>query len=62
MPFSLSMKDRTNIDAILNPLKEAGVIEDVPLGQPSLVVSPAFMVYRNVLNGDLIPRCVVDLR
>jgi hypothetical protein len=61
-PFSLSMKDRANINAILDPLKEAGVIEDVPLGQPSPAASPAFMVYRNVPNGDPIPRCVVDLR
>jgi hypothetical protein len=56
------MKDRANIDAILDPLKEAGVIEDVPLSQPSLIISLAFIVYRNVLNSDLIPRCVVDLR
>jgi hypothetical protein len=62
IPFSLSMKDRANIDAIFDPLKEAGVIEDVPLGQPSSAASLAFIVYRNVLNGDLILRCVVDLR
>jgi hypothetical protein len=31
-PFLLSIKDRANIDAILDPLKEAGVIEDVSLG------------------------------
>jgi len=61
-PFSLSMKDRANIDVILNSLKEAGVIEDVPLGQPSLAVSLAFMVYRNVSNSDSILRYVVDLR
>jgi hypothetical protein len=60
-PFLLSIKDRANIDVILNPLKEAGVIEDVPLGQPSLVASLAFMVYRNILNSDLILRYVVDL-
>jgi hypothetical protein len=61
-PFSLSIKDRANINIILDPLKEAGVIEDVPLGQPSLAVSPAFIVYRNVLNNKLILRYVVDLR
>jgi hypothetical protein len=32
MPFLLSIKDRANINVILNPLKEARVIEDVPLG------------------------------
>jgi len=31
-PFLLSIKDRANIDAIFDPLKEAGVIEDIPLG------------------------------
>jgi hypothetical protein len=31
-PFSLFIKDYININAILNPLKKAGVIEDVPLG------------------------------
>jgi hypothetical protein len=30
--FLLSIKDYTNINIILDPLKEAGVIEDVPLG------------------------------
>ena len=56
------MKDRANIDAIFDSLKEAGVIKDVLLSQPSLIISPAFIVYRNVPNSDLIPRCVVDLR
>jgi hypothetical protein len=60
-PFSLSIKDYININAILNPLKEAEVIKDVPLGQPSLAISLAFIVYKNVLNSDLIPRYVVDL-
>ena len=45
--FSMSIKDCVNINIILNPLKKAGVIKDVPLGQPSLVASPAFIVYRN---------------
>jgi hypothetical protein len=45
MPFSLFIKDYTNINAILNPLKEARVIKDVPLGQPSPVASLAFIVY-----------------
>ena len=31
-PFLLSIKDYTNINAILNHLKEAGVIKDMPLG------------------------------
>jgi hypothetical protein len=61
-PFLLFIKDYTNINIILNLLKKAGVIEDVPLGQLSLITSPAFIVYRNVLNSDLIPRYVVDLR
>jgi hypothetical protein len=61
-PFSLSIKDHANINVILDPLKEAGVIENIPLGQPSLAASPAFIVYRNVLNSDLIPRYIVDLR
>ena len=44
-PFSLSIKDRANINIIFNPLKEAGVIKDIPLGQPSLAASLAFIVY-----------------
>jgi hypothetical protein len=31
-PFLLSIKDYANINIILDPLKEAGVIKDVPLG------------------------------
>jgi hypothetical protein len=30
-PFLLFIKDYTNINTILNPLKEAEVIKDVPL-------------------------------
>jgi hypothetical protein len=50
MPFLLSIKDYINIDIILNPLKKIEVIEDIFLSQPFLTVSPAFIVYRNVLN------------
>jgi hypothetical protein len=32
------------MDDILNPLKKIGVVEDVPLGKPSLVSSPAFII------------------
>jgi hypothetical protein len=44
-PFLLSIKDYTNINVILNLLKEARVIKDIPLGQPSLIASLAFIVY-----------------
>ena len=56
------MKDRVNIDVILDFLKEAGVIKDVLLSQSFLIISLAFIVYRNVSNSDLISRCVIDLR
>jgi hypothetical protein len=42
--YALSLKDRRAMDKILDPLKEAGVIKDVPLGKPSPAVSLAFVV------------------
>jgi hypothetical protein len=45
MPFLLFIKDYTNINIILNPLKEVRVIEDMPLSQPFLIASLAFIVY-----------------
>jgi hypothetical protein len=45
------------MDAILDPMREEGALEDVPLGNPSPAASPAFVVWR---NGK--PRVVVDLR
>ena len=56
-PYPQSQRDRLAMDSILNPMKADGALEDVPLGQPSPVASPAFVVYR---NGK--PRVVVDLR
>lgn len=56
-PYSLSPKDRAAIDKILDPLKEMGVVENVPLGKPCPAASPAFIVWK---NGK--PRLVVDLR
>jgi hypothetical protein len=61
MSFLLFIKNHININTILNPLKKAGVIKDVPLGQLFLAVFPAFIVYRNVLNSDLISRYIIDL-
>ena len=57
-PYNLSRKDREEMDKILNPLRDEGVVELVPLGQPSPAASPAFVVY----NKDGKPRVVVDLR
>lgn len=56
-PYNLSRRDQQAMDDILDPLKEAGVVEDVPLGKPSLVSSPAFVVWHNDKA-----RVVVDLR
>ena len=56
-PFNLSQRDRKAIDSILDPLVEQGRIEKVPLGIPSAVSSPAFIVWKNRK-----PRVVVDLR
>jgi len=36
------------MDNILDPMKADGALEDVPLQQPSLVASPAFVVYRSL--------------
>ena len=55
--YNLSMKDRMAMNGLLDPLREAGIVEPVPLGQPSPVSSPAFVVWR-----DGKPRVVVDLR
>ncbi|KID93902.1 Ribonuclease H-like protein, partial [Metarhizium majus ARSEF 297] len=56
-PYAASRRDREAMDDILNPLKEAGVVEDVPLGEPCPVASPAFVVWR-----DGKPRVVIDMR
>jgi hypothetical protein len=42
--YSLSLKDRRVINKILNLLKEASVIKDVPLREPSLIASLVFVV------------------
>jgi len=39
------IKDRCGIDTVLDPLKESGVIEDVPLGKPCPAASLAFTVW-----------------
>src|SRR3989440_4706942 len=56
-PFSLSRRDQEAINRVLDPLVQQGRVEKVPLGQPSAVASPAFVVWK---NGK--PRLVVDLR
>jgi hypothetical protein len=56
-PYSLSRKDQEALDSILDPLRASGVVEPVPLGDPSPAASPAFVVYK-----DGKPRMVVDLR
>lgn len=56
-PYNLSKKDRESFDHIIDPLKDIGVVEDVPLGDICQAASPAFVVYRNEK-----PRVVVDLR
>jgi hypothetical protein len=56
-PYNLSRKDQEAIDDILDPLKKIGVVEDVPLGKPSPISSPAFVVWR---DGKAC--VVVDLR
>ncbi|KAK6206174.1 Ribonuclease H-like protein [Colletotrichum tabaci] len=56
-PYNMSRRDKVAMDAILNPLAEAGIVEKVPLGEPSPSAAPAFMVWR---NGK--PRMVIDLR
>lgn len=55
--YNLSRKDQKGLDEVLKPPCKVGVIELVPLGQPSLTASPAFVVWK---NGK--PRVVVDLR
>jgi hypothetical protein len=56
-PYFISRRDREDLDKILDPLCKMGVVEKVPLGEPSPIASPAFIVRR---KGK--PRCVVDLR
>ncbi|OJD15535.1 hypothetical protein ACJ73_08973 [Blastomyces percursus] len=56
-PYRMSAQDKQAMDGILDPLKDSGRIEDVPLNRPSPVASPAFVVWR---NGK--PRVVIDLR
>jgi hypothetical protein len=56
-PYRLSSKDRKAMDEILNSLKQDGRIEDAPLGDPSPVSSPVFVVW---VRGK--PRVVIDLR
>jgi hypothetical protein len=56
IPYGFSKRDRDAADAILDPLRKAGIIEPVLLGQPLPYTSPGFIVYR-----DGKPRFVVDL-
>ena len=56
-PYRLSRTDMKTMNAILDPLRECGVVEQIPLGQPVPIASPAFVVWR---KGK--PRVVVDLR
>jgi hypothetical protein len=55
--YNMSYKDRRAIDLILDPLKQLGVVEDIPLRKPCPATSPAFTIYQ-----DDKPRVVVDLR
>ncbi|KAF2963381.1 hypothetical protein GQX73_g10196 [Xylaria multiplex] len=56
-PYRQSRKDRKAMDSILDPLRDCGVVEKIPLGQPVPIASPAFLVWKK-----LKPRVVVDLR
>ena len=56
-PYNLLRRDKKAMDSVLNPLKEAGIVEDVLLGEGSPVSSPSFVVWR----ADK-PRVVMDLR
>ncbi|RMZ86659.1 hypothetical protein DV736_g6115, partial [Chaetothyriales sp. CBS 134916] len=58
-PYNLSLRDQKAFDEITDPLRRQGRVKRVPLGQPSPVASPAFVVRR---NGNGKPRVVVDLR
>jgi hypothetical protein len=42
--YPQSKRDREAMDTILDPMREEGALEDVPLGNPSPVASPAFIV------------------
>ena len=56
-PYSQSLRDERAIDEVLNPLRDQGRIVPVPLGKPSPVAAPAFVVWKNKK-----PRVVVDMR
>lgn len=56
-PYNLSRRDRAAFDSIIDPLREVGAVENVPLGHICPCASPAFIVWRNDK-----PRVVVDLR
>jgi hypothetical protein len=43
-PYPSSKRDRDAMDSILDPMKQDGSLEDVPLGRLSLAASPAFVV------------------
>lgn len=56
-PYNMSRRDRDAFDAIIKPLEDIGVVENVPLGDIYPCTSPAFLVWR-----DNKPRVVVDLQ
>jgi Reverse transcriptase (RNA-dependent DNA polymerase) len=56
-PFHMSERDKREADIILDPMLEQGRIEKVPLGEPTPISAPGFVVWR---KGK--PRFVVDLR
>ena len=55
--YNIYYKGQRALSDILDSLKEAGIVEPVPLGQPSPAASPASVPWR---QGK--PRVVVDLR
>ena len=56
-PYLASKRDRDAMDSILDLMKADKSLEDILLGKPSLIASPACVVWR---GGK--PRVVMDLR
>ena len=44
--YNMSQRDQKAFDEVINPLQKGGQVVPVPLKQPSLVASPAFVVWR----------------
>ena len=60
--YNLSRKDQKGVDTVLDPLREAGVVEKVPLGTLLPAASSMFVVWKNNKPCLVIDFCQVNTK